>query len=281
MSALAPILPLVTQPAVVLDDACDQLMESSLMVAAVTAAAATPADIDSEVVDEFHAAKAMPRQLDDDEKEEAGNAMEEVNNPLANTSNCHQPDAGTGPRLGDSLTSTQRNGSKEGTLERKRFVSPKDFELLKVIGMGAFGKVLQVRNRHNQQVLAMKVISKRLLNRKSGYVENIRAERDILTQVRHPFVVQMHCSFQTSEKLFIIMDFLAGGELFLRLGREGIFLEKTAAFYLAEIILALNHLHSRNILHRDLVSYSGKQIGEKIDFSNARRSELQSDWKET
>lgn len=134
----------------------------------------------------------------------------------------------------------------------KRFVSPKDFELLKVIGMGAFGKVLQVRSRSTQNILAMKIISKRLLNRKEGYVENVQAERNILTKVRHPFVVNMHCSFQTREKLFLIMDFLAGGELFLRLGREGIFLEKTAAFYLAEIVLALDHLHGQGILHRDL-----------------------------
>ncbi|CAB9509209.1 activated protein kinase catalytic subunit alpha-1 [Seminavis robusta] len=134
----------------------------------------------------------------------------------------------------------------------KRFTSPKDFELLKVIGMGAFGKVLQVRNRTSGQILAMKVISKRLLKRKSGYVENIRAERNILTRVRHPFVVMMHVSFQSKFKLFIVMDFLAGGELFLRLGREGIFLEKTAAFYLAEIILALEFLHNLGVLHRDL-----------------------------
>ena len=136
---------------------------------------------------------------------------------------------------------------------QRRYVSPKDFELLKVIGMGAFGKVLQVRNRTTRQVLAMKVISKRLLRRKGdGMMENIQAERNILKRVRHPFVVAMHCSFQSREKLFIIMDFLAGGELFLRLGREGIFLEKTAAFYLAEIILALDHLHTLGILHRDL-----------------------------
>lgn len=133
-----------------------------------------------------------------------------------------------------------------------RFVSPNDFELLKVIGMGAFGKVLQVKNKTSGHILAMKVISKRVLRRKAGYVENIQAERNILTRVNHPFVVKMHCSFQTKEKLFIIMDFLAGGELFLRLGREGIFLEKDAAFYLAEIILSLDHLHSLGILHRDL-----------------------------
>jgi p70 ribosomal S6 kinase len=133
-----------------------------------------------------------------------------------------------------------------------RFVTPKDFELLKVIGMGAFGKVLQVRNKQSSQVLAMKIISKRLLKRKSGYVENVQAERNILTRVQSPFVVRMHCSFQTKEKLFIIMDFLSGGELFLRLGREGIFLEKTAAFYLGEILLGVDHLHSLGILHRDL-----------------------------
>jgi len=141
---------------------------------------------------------------------------------------------------------------EESAAKKHRFASPKDFELLKVIGMGAFGKVLQVRNKRNKQVLAMKVISKRLLRRKTGYVENVQAERNILTKVRHPFVVTMHCSFQTKEKLFIVMDFLAGGELFLRIGREGIFLEKTAAFYLAEIILALDHLHTLGILHRDL-----------------------------
>lgn len=134
-----------------------------------------------------------------------------------------------------------------------RYVTPKDFELLKVIGMGAFGKVLQVRNKQSQQLLAMKVISKRLLKKKGeGLMENIVAERNILTKVSHNFIVKFHCSFQTREKLFIIMDFLAGGELFLKIGKEGIFLEKTASFYLAEIILALDHLHNLGILHRDL-----------------------------
>ena len=135
----------------------------------------------------------------------------------------------------------------------KHFIAPKDFELLKVIGMGAFGKVLQVRNRHSSKILAMKVISKRLIKRKISYVENILAERNILSKIaNHPFIVTMHASFQTREKLFIIMDFCAGGELFLKVAREGHFLERTAAFYLAEITLALEHLHSVNVLHRDL-----------------------------
>lgn len=135
----------------------------------------------------------------------------------------------------------------------RNFIAPKDFELLKVIGMGAFGKVLQVRNRHSSKIFAMKVISKRLIKRKGSYVQNILAERNILTRIaNHPFIVTMHASFQTREKLFIIMDLMSGGELFLKLGKEGIFRERTAAFYLAEITLALEHLHSINVLHRDL-----------------------------
>lgn len=136
--------------------------------------------------------------------------------------------------------------------DNKKFVTPKDFELLKVIGMGAFGKVIQVRNKQSSQILAMKIISKRQLRKKSGYIENVQAERNILKRVDHPFVVKMHCSFQTRDKLFILMDFLAGGELFLRLGKEGIFLEASACFYVAEIILGVEHLHCHGILHRDL-----------------------------
>jgi Protein kinase domain len=130
---------------------------------------------------------------------------------------------------------TGENGGSSSSVpipQPQRYVSPKDFELLKVIGMGSFGKVLQVRNKSTGTIHAMKIISKRLLRRKTGYVDNILVEQAIMARVRHPFVVQMHCSFQTRDKLFLIMDFLAGGELFLRLGREGIFLEKTAAFYL-------------------------------------------------
>jgi hypothetical protein len=98
-----------------------------------------------------------------------------------------------------------------GPRSAHRYVTPKDFELLKVVGMGSFGKVLQVKNRRTGTVHAMKIISKRLLRRKAGYVGNILAEQSIMARVRHPFVVAMHCSFQTKEKLFLIMDFLAGG----------------------------------------------------------------------
>lgn len=152
----------------------------------------------------------------------------------------------------DSSRVVEPSTTTEALDPNKKFVTPKDFELLKVIGMGAFGKVLQVRNKQSAQILAMKIISKRQLKKKYDYIENVQAERNILKRVNHPFVVKMHCSFQTREKLFILMDFLAGGELFLRLGREGIFLERDAAFYLAEIISGVDHLHNLGIVHRDL-----------------------------
>lgn len=189
---------------------------------------------------------------EDEKKEEINDVTREFNRSLSINGNDDPPldDVNTPP---ETSTNASANEPTNEEATDKRFVAPKDFELLKVIGMGAFGKVLQVRNRQSKEILAMKVISKRLIKRKASYVENVLAERNILTKIaNHPFIVTMHASFQTKEKLFIIMDFCAGGELFLKLGREGIFRERTAAFYLAEITLALEHLHSVNVLHRDL-----------------------------
>lgn len=131
------------------------------------------------------------------------------------------------------------------------YLTPTDFELLSVIGVGSFGKVLQVRLKTTNNIYAMKVISKRLL-RKKNFVEDIKVERDIMSKIDCEFVVRMHASFQTQEKLFLVMDFLAGGELFYHLGLNGILLEDQCAFYVGEIILALQHLHDRDVLHRDL-----------------------------
>ena len=161
-----------------------------------------------------------------------------------------------GYEIKKKIDANDEDRNSNDTPENNLYVTPKDFELLKVIGLGSFGKVLQVRNKANAKILAMKCMSKRLLLRKDGsntYVENILVEKRVMEKIRqHPFIVSMHCSFQTKTKLFIVMDFLAGGELFLKLGREGIFREREAAFYLGEIILALEYLHLHGVLHRDL-----------------------------
>lgn len=130
-------------------------------------------------------------------------------------------------------------------------IGPQHFDLLKLIGEGAFGKVLLVRNRLDKSLYAMKVLSKKLLKKKNN-TQYMKSERDILTKVSHPFVVSLYFAFQSQSKLFLVMEFLQGGELFFHLRKKGIILEKEARFYLGELTLAIEFLHNNGVVHRDL-----------------------------
>lgn len=77
-------------------------------------------------------------------------------------------------------------------------------------------------------------------------------ERNVLTRIKHPFIVELHYAFQTSEKLFLILEFCHGGDLSFYLARAKKFTEDVARLYLAEIFLAIEELHSHNIIYRDL-----------------------------
>ncbi|CAL5223372.1 g5877 [Coccomyxa viridis] len=130
-------------------------------------------------------------------------------------------------------------------------LGPTDFELLRVVGQGAFGKVFQVRRKGTGQVYAMKVMRKeRILAR--DHMDYVRAEREVLTAVFHPYIVTLRCSFQATSKLYLVLDFINGGHLFFQLYRHGIFDEDLARLYTAEMVLAIAHLHSLGIAHRDL-----------------------------
>uniref|UniRef100_A0A8B9K6Q8 Ribosomal protein S6 kinase B2 n=1 Tax=Astyanax mexicanus TaxID=7994 RepID=A0A8B9K6Q8_ASTMX len=134
-------------------------------------------------------------------------------------------------------------------------VGPDCFELLTVLGKGGYGKVFQVRKVQGSQmgkIFAMKVLRKAKIVRNAKDTAHTRAEREILETVRHPFIVDLWYAFQTGGKLYLILECLSGGELFMQLEKEGIFMEDTACFYLAEITLALGHLHSNGIIYRDL-----------------------------
>ncbi|XP_037046534.1 ribosomal protein S6 kinase beta-1 isoform X1 [Bradysia coprophila] len=134
-------------------------------------------------------------------------------------------------------------------------LGPEDFELKKVLGKGGYGKVFQVRKTHGRDMntfFAMKVLKKVSILRTQKDTAHTRAERNILEAVKHPFIVELVYAFQTDGKLYLILEYLSGGELFMHLEREGIFLEDTTCFYLSEIILALEHLHSLGIIYRDL-----------------------------
>eukprot|EP00981_Chlorochromonas_danica_P007259 scaffold1623_cov165-Ochromonas_danica.AAC.11 len=150
----------------------------------------------------------------------------------------------------DFTVSSAAETAKAGKMVHVK-IGPQHFDLLKLLGEGAFGKVLLVQNRLDHKVHAMKVISKTLLRKKNN-VQYMKSEREILTKLHHPFLVHLHFAFQSSSKLFLVMEFLAGGELFLHLRRRGLILEKDVQFYLAEVILALEFLHGHHIIHRDL-----------------------------
>ncbi|XP_038687797.1 serine/threonine-protein kinase AtPK2/AtPK19-like [Tripterygium wilfordii] len=145
-----------------------------------------------------------------------------------------------------------QESESESEIESKIGVG--DFEILRVVGQGAFGKVFQVRkkgDRDDDGIYAMKVMRKDTIIKKNQ-VDYMKAERDILTKVLHPFIVQLRYSFQTKSKLYLVLDFINGGHLFFHLCRQGIFSEDQARFYAAEIVSAVSHLHKCGIVHRDL-----------------------------
>ncbi|XP_070772935.1 ribosomal protein S6 kinase beta-1 isoform X5 [Enoplosus armatus] len=134
-------------------------------------------------------------------------------------------------------------------------IRPECFELLKVLGKGGYGKVFQVRKvsgATSGKIFAMKVLKKAIIVRNAKDTAHTKAERNILEEVKHPFIVDLIYAFQTGGKLYLILEYLSGGELFMQLEREGIFMEDTACFYLAEISMALGHLHQKGIIYRDL-----------------------------
>lgn len=133
-------------------------------------------------------------------------------------------------------------------------ISVNDFDLLKIVGKGAFGKVMLVRKKNgigSGQIYAMKVLKKSVVAAK-GQIENTMSEREILCEIRHPFIVRLRFAFQSDDKLYLVTDYYNGGTLFYHLRKARAFTEERAKFYAAELLLALDHLHSQHIIYRDL-----------------------------
>lgn len=166
----------------------------------------------------------------------------------------------------------------------KKHYGPEDFEILKLIGkgssispsphhrkqkkpnppppircadvlrLGTFGQVYQVRKKDTQRIYAMKVLSKKVIVQKKEVAHTV-GERNILVRTAmtdSPFIVGLKFSFQTPTDLYLVTDYMSGGELFWHLQKEGRFNEQRAKFYIAELILALQHLHQHDIVYRDL-----------------------------
>ena len=116
---------------------------------------------------------------------------------------------------------------------------------------GSFGKVFLVRDKSNGVLYAMKVLKKDYIVRKNQ-VEHTKTERSVLENVEHPYIVGLKMAFQTPDKLFFVLDYCAGGELFFHLGKVGRFDEARCRFYAAQIILALEYVHKMDVIYRDL-----------------------------
>ncbi|CAD8166179.1 unnamed protein product [Paramecium octaurelia] len=126
-----------------------------------------------------------------------------------------------------------------------------DFQFEKVLGRGSFGKVMLVTHKETNKLYAMKILRKEMIEKRNQRLHT-QNERAILENVKNPFIVQLHYAFQTRTKLYLIMDFLIGGELFFHLRRAFRFQEERAKFYAAELILAIEYLHKCDIIYRDL-----------------------------
>ena len=130
-------------------------------------------------------------------------------------------------------------------------MSRNDFEFLYVIGKGGFGKVWKVEHKQTKQPYALKEMSKlKIIDKKS--IKSIKSELELLSQMESPFIVNMHYAFQDKENLYLVMDYLSGGDLRFHLTRHNKFSEEQTRFFICGLILSLEYIHSNNIIHRDI-----------------------------
>lgn len=126
-----------------------------------------------------------------------------------------------------------------------------DFQLMKTVGTGTFGRVLLCRNKYTSAYGAMKILALADVIRLKQ-VEHVKNEKKILEEIRHPFIVNMLWCSKDNTSIYMLFEYVCGGELFSYLRNAGRFSASTANFYAAEIVTALDYLHIRNIVYRDL-----------------------------
>ncbi|BDA44938.1 Serine/threonine-protein kinase tricorner [Coccomyxa sp. Obi] len=135
-------------------------------------------------------------------------------------------------------------------LQRQR-LSSEDFEALKLIGRGAFGEVWLCREHKTGKTVALKKLKKSEMLRR-GQVDHVKAERNVLAEVDNPFIVRLYYSFQDDEFLYLVMEYLPGGDVMTLLMRKDILSVEETRFYIAETVLAIESIHRHSYIHRDI-----------------------------
>lgn len=133
----------------------------------------------------------------------------------------------------------------------KKEVCLEDFELLKVLGKGAFAKVVLAQKKDNKKYYAIKILKKKRIIQENQ-LQHTMAEKTILQHVNHQFLVGLEYAFQTETKLYFVLEFMVGGEMFQHLRTAGRFTEDRTKFYAVSIVLGIGFLHERNYIYRDL-----------------------------
>ncbi|GMH16533.1 hypothetical protein Nepgr_018374 [Nepenthes gracilis] len=148
------------------------------------------------------------------------------------------------------LKDLERKESEYMRLKRHK-ICVDDFELLNIIGRGAFGEVRLCREKKSGNIYAMKKLKKsEMLSR--GQVEHVRSERNLLAEVASNYIVKLYYSFQDADYLYLIMEYLSGGDMMTLLMREETLTETVARFYIAQCVLAIESIHAHNYIHRDI-----------------------------
>jgi serine/threonine kinase 38 len=151
----------------------------------------------------------------------------------------------------EELLSELERREREFTRLKRAKLTAEDFEPLTIIGRGAFGEVRLVRDKSNGCVYAMKKLKKTEMVRR-GQVDHVKAERNLLAEVHDEAVVKLFYSFQDEEFLYLVMEYLPGGDMMTLLMRRDTLTEEETRFYIAQTILALERVHAANFIHRDI-----------------------------
>eukprot|EP00057_Strongylocentrotus_purpuratus_P016637 XP_011671111.1 PREDICTED: RAC-gamma serine/threonine-protein kinase isoform X1 [Strongylocentrotus purpuratus] len=147
----------------------------------------------------------------------------------------------------------QQTNAGNGVKDDSDSFTMDDFDVLKVLGKGTLGKVVLGREKKTGEVFAIKVFKKEaFLQEDEVELENSLTKNRMVQKISHPFLASLEYLFQTSDRLYFVMEYVNGGELFFHLSRDRVFTEERARFYCAEIVSALSYLHAQDVIYRDM-----------------------------